>query len=186
MFITSILRLIISYGLLEQLILESFLDLEYPENIIDSKNQNSMDGELNVMESLRNSHPKLYIREISNDNITFPCEDNNGWIEYKRTLTECDDLKIQQYATQMRWRISQNKRQRAVYYIGLDDDGSIYGLSGKAIIDNLDYFVKITNIINASIFSVLLINVNGSTIIKIGVTIKKLKDDIYFNEDEEY
>ncbi|AKI80361.1 putative GTP-binding protein [Acanthamoeba polyphaga mimivirus] len=174
--------------------MESFLDLKYSENIIDSKNQNSMNGELNaelngelnVMESLRNSHPKLYIREISNDNITFPCEDNNGWIEYKRTLTECDDLKIQQYATQMRWRISQNKKQRAVYYIGLDDDGSIYGLSGKAVLDNLDYFVKITNIINASIFSVLLININRLTIIKIGVTIKKLKDDIYFNEDEEY
>ncbi|BCS83448.1 putative GTP-binding protein [Cotonvirus japonicus] len=141
---------------------------------------------MNIIELINEKFPKLFITELTDNNLRFRPENDEGFIEYKRTLTHCDDSKIEQYATQMKWRIMQNlKKQRAIYYIGIDDNGTIVGLSQNDIIESVSCFVKIANIIGASIIGVRLIYIENLTIIKIGVIIKKIKDDFYFDVSDE-
>jgi len=56
-------------------------------------------------------------------------ESNYGNIEYKRSLDHLDNEKIKSYAAQMKFRIKQSNANIAYYYIGLNDDGTIYGLN---------------------------------------------------------
>ena len=138
-----------------------------------------------LSQTIKELYPKFFVTEMTDDNLSFKPENDEGYIEYKRTLVGCDSVKIEQYATQMKWRISQNRKQRAVYYIGLDDNGKISGLSKQDIIDSLCLFVKITNVIDAAIFGIRLIYIGQHTVVKIGVQIKKLKDEFYIGEEYE-
>ena len=137
-----------------------------------------MNGSPNIIVQIKNLFPKLFVTEIVNDNMTFDPESDNGHIEYKRTIADCGDKKAEKYATQMRWRISENVRnQCATYYIGIDDDGTIVGLSNEEIIECVTQFVLISRTISASIIGVQIIHINEFSIIKIGVKIKKIQDN---------
>ena len=140
-----------------------------------------------IANHIKSLFPKLFVTEIVDNNLTFNAEKDNGFIEYKRTLVACDDKKAQQYATQMRWRITENIRhQCATYFIGIDDDGGIIGLSDNEIIECITCFVTIANLINASITAVQLIHIYELTIIKIGVKIKKIQDDYYIEFGDKF
>lgn len=128
---------------------------------------------------LKDHFPQLYFMFIVNDNLHFEKEPQTGHTEYKRTLVNCDESKIQQYATQMRWRISENDRQIADYYIGVDDDGIIIGLSPEDIIKCVQQIINITKIIQASIMVIILITINNKTILHAKVKIKKKIVDNY-------
>jgi GTPase len=67
-------------------------------------------------------------------------ESEFGNIEYKRKIVGIDDKKILSYASQMRYRVSQGNHI-AYYYIGVNDDGSIYG------IDDIDNTLLTFNLI---------------------------------------
>jgi len=137
-----------------------------------------MNGSPNIIVQIKNLFPKLFVTEIVNDNMTFDPESDNGHIEYKRTIADCGDKKAEKYATQMRWRISENVRnQCATYFIGIDDDGTIVGLSNEEIIECVTQFVLISRTISASIIGVQIIHINEFSIIKIGVKIKKIQDN---------
>ena len=144
-----------------------------------------MNVEQMIMKNINTKFPKLFVTEIVDNEIIFLPEQDDGFVEYKRTLIDCNDKKNEKYATQMRWRISKNlKNQYAIYYIGIDDDGTIVGLSNEEIIECIERFVIISNLIGASIIGIQIIHINKLTIIKIRVKMKKINDN-YLVEFEE-
>ena len=144
-----------------------------------------MNVEQMIMKNINTKFPKLFVTEIVDNEIIFLPEQDDGFVEYKRTLIDCNDKKNEKYATQMRWRISKNlKNQYAIYYIGIDDDGTIVGLSNEEIIECIERFVIISNLIRASIIGIQIIHINKLTIIKIRVKMKKINDN-YLVEFEE-
>lgn len=140
-----------------------------------------------LLTSIKKKYPKLFITEIIDNDIKFEPEQNDGYIEYKRTLNDCSQKRAEKYATQMRWRICENtKNQCATYFIGVDDDGSIVGLTDKEIMDCITRFFGIAASISASITGIQIIHVNDISIIKIGVKIKKIKTSYIVDFGEKF
>lgn len=130
-----------------------------------------------MINKLSKCYPKLFIIEAITDDLVFDREPPDGFIEYKRTLANCSTNKIEKYATQMKWRITENtKNQSASYYIGVDDDGTIIGLSDEEIIESMSTIILITNSIQASISMVKLISIKTLIILKIIVKLKKIEN----------
>lgn len=137
-----------------------------------------MNIESEIIYKIREKFPKLFITEISDDAFKLSPEQDNGYVEYKRTMALCSEKKAQQYATQMRWRISENiKSQSATYFIGVDDDGTIVGLTDEEILTSVSRFLLIAGTIRASIIGVQIIHINDLSIIKFGVKLKKIRDN---------
>lgn len=130
-----------------------------------------------LIKQIKKINNKLFITQLINDNFTLSAENPFGFIEYKRTLINCDDDKCQKYATQMQWRIMQNQKNNiAHYYIGVDDDGTINSMSDSDIIESIQTILKIVGIISGSIQSVNIIYAKNNRILRITVKKKKLKD----------
>jgi len=135
----------------------------------------TIDAIINIIKA---QFPKLYITTVIDDNLKFHPENDDGHIEYKRKLSDCTDIKSAKYTTQMRWRIMQNmKGQYAIYYIGVDDDGSIIGLDNDELVASIKKFVSIADVIGASITGIKIISTNNKIILQIGVKNKKLRDN---------
>jgi len=128
--------------------------------------------------TLKETYPKLYINQIRNDNLKLSQEDDSGFVEYKRTLVGCSGRKAEKYATQMRWRMSENtKNLSAVYYLGVDDDGTIYKLTETDFIESVQKFIEIMDKISASVVQMQVIDVKDDIVIKICIRNKRLKDN---------
>ena len=52
-------------------------------------------------------------------------EKEEGNIEYKLKLVDKSEDRIEQLATQMRWRCSTEGNGECIYNLGVEDDGSI-------------------------------------------------------------
>ena len=57
-------------------------------------------------------------------------ENNDGNVEYKRHLTDKNDNRIENLATQMKYRVNEGDGE-ASYYIGVEDDGKLSGITEK-------------------------------------------------------
>ncbi|XWV25714.1 GTP-binding protein-like protein [Tupanvirus soda lake] len=146
-----------------------------------------MNVDSTMINRIKNLNPKLFVTEIVDNNMTFTPEQDDGHIEYKRTLADCSNKKAEKYATQMRWRITENVRnQCATYFIGVDDDGTVVGLTEDEIIDCVKRFIDIASTISASITGIQLIHINSMLIIKIGVKIKKIYDNYLVEFGEKF
>lgn len=144
-----------------------------------------MINDSNLILKIKNKYPKLYIREIIDDKLVFNEEKDYGFVEYKRILTDFDEKRAQKYATQMRWRILQNsKNQCATYYIGVDDDGTITGLTESEIEECIKNIVLVATTINASIVDVKIVHIKELTIVKIIIKNKKISDNYLFEFDD--
>lgn len=130
---------------------------------------------VSIVSQIKDHFPKLFVKEFVNNKLKFSPEQDNGFVEYKRTLLGADENKDIHYATQMNWRIHQNiKKKYAIYYIGVDDDGEIIGLRDDEIIKCIIRFVSISRSIDASIIGIQIIHINDRIILKIGVKNKKI------------
>lgn len=137
-----------------------------------------MDNTSVLFQRIREKFPKFYLTEVINDSLKMSPENDDGYVEYKRTLIDCSDKKAEKYATQMQWRIKQNiKSQFATYYIGVDDDGEIVGLSDEDAFKCIDIFLSISSAIEASIIGIKLIRINNLVVVEIKVKLKKIKND---------
>jgi GTPase len=82
-------------------------------------------------------------------------ENDEGHIEYKKTLMRASESKLRQYASQMMWRVGQNLDDNiAIYYIGVEDDGKIGFLTQDQVVDNLDCLTKLCNFALTSIVKI--------------------------------
>lgn len=142
---------------------------------------------MDIIKKINNLFPKIYILQLQDDNLKLCAEKDNGYVEYKRKLAGCPEFKAKKYATQMRWRMTQNtKNLQATYYIGVDDDGEIIGIEHNDIIDSITTFISISNSIGASITGIKIIHILNKIILWFGVKHKKLKDNyiVDFNDDK--
>lgn len=146
-----------------------------------------MNAKSDIVAKIKIKFPKLYVTEIIDNSMIFGPEKDNGYVEYKRTIVDCSNNKAEKYATQMRWRISENlKHQCATYYIGIDDDGTIIGLSDEDITECIDRFVHIAKTIDASITNIQIIHIEKFTIIRIIVKIKKIYNNYLVEFGDKY
>lgn len=82
--------------------------------------------------------------------ISLPKEIEEGNIEYKRELLNIDEDRLNHLASQMKWRI-QEGFGKAKYYLGINDDGSFYGLNKKDLNFSIKNIKLISKIINSRI-----------------------------------
>ena len=71
-------------------------------------------------------------------------EIEEGNIEYKRKITKPTTERLNQLITQMKWRLNEGNGE-AIYYIGVEDNGSISGISNndlKESIKNIKIMIK--------------------------------------------
>ncbi len=81
------------------------------------------------------------------DRNVLPAEIEEGNVEYKRVVDCNDSKRAVKLKSQLLWRLSEGKRKNnnyeAIYYVGIEDDGSISGLA----IDELNNsIVKLNNL----------------------------------------
>ena len=76
--------------------------------------------------------------------MKLPPEIESGNIEYKLKITTDSDDRIEQLASQLKWRIHEGNGI-AIYMIGVADDGSIPGINYTDYISSLKNFSKMTN-----------------------------------------
>ena len=103
----------------------------------------------------------------------FPPENDEGNVEYKRHL--CSDelgvpddnynIRFQQLVTQLKYRLSEGSGI-ALYYIGVEDDGSLYELSSKQSSKSISILKKMAFYIDAKITDVVFKNKYIKVIIK--------------------
>ena len=75
--------------------------------------------------------------------IIFQKEEYYGNIEYKRYfyLNNHNPYRFQKYTTQLNYRLHEGNG-KAIYIIGIDDNGTILGLSDIQIKENVTFFLK--------------------------------------------
>ena len=100
--------------------------------------------------------------------ISLPKEIEEGCIEYKRDLLNIDDERKNHLASQMKWRIKEGNG-KAIYYIGINDDGSFYGLEKKDLNICIKTIKEIAKIINAKIIKLERENINNKFYCKIEI-----------------
>ena len=100
--------------------------------------------------------------------FSLPKEIEEGNIEYKRDLLNIDDERKNHLASQMKWRIKEGN-SKAIYYIGINDDGSFYGLEKKDLNICIKTIKEIAKIINAKIIKLERQNINNKYYCKIEI-----------------
>lgn len=69
-------------------------------------------------------------------------ENDNGNVEYKRKLTGLTESRIEHLVTQMKWRLAEGSNN-ATYYVGIDDDGSLYQMTDTEMAESIETFKKV-------------------------------------------
>ncbi|AWR96620.1 elongation factor 1-alpha [Acidianus sulfidivorans JP7] len=82
--------------------------------------------------------------------MKLPRENDIGKIEYKLILSDVSEERLQELATQMKFRIEEGGGE-AIYIVGVDDDGEVIGLSKEDLENTIAELEKIARIINAEI-----------------------------------
>jgi len=119
-----------------------------------------------------------------NSTFTFPPEIEEGNIEYKRQIHNLSNEKIIKFKTQMLWRMKEGKinsgMEEAIYHIGIEDDGSISGVSIESVNESLSNLHKIGQLCKTEIFSTQIHHTNNGVIAI--VKIRKINDHVTVND----
>jgi len=92
--------------------------------------------------------------------IPMPKEVESGNTEYKRCLNDDSQQKLSKLATQMKWRILEaltHGKKSAIYYIGVDDNGEIVGLTNDQLKMSVKNLIGMTKHIRASVNKIIII-----------------------------
>ncbi|CAH8557079.1 unnamed protein product [Heterobilharzia americana] len=79
-----------------------------------------------------------------------PPEVEEGNIEYKRKLVDPTPNRFEQLVTQMKWRLNEGGG-KAIYKLGVDDDGHISGLRPTELISSLTTLERMAKRLNATL-----------------------------------
>jgi len=124
--------------------------------------------------------PNVYVIDsIIQDFKLKPENDHRGNIEYKRSLVNCNPKRIQKYTTQMLWRIMQSRKQRAIYYLGVEDDGSVFGLNEEEIKITLTTFMDMLSSLRGTISKIHLMSIQQKYILQVKIKIKEQQQTFY-------
>lgn len=83
-------------------------------------------------------------------NKTFEPEEEEGNIEYKRYISNISKKRFSQLLSQMKWRLSEGEG-KAIYYIGVNDDGSFYKLTDEKRETSISNITRLSELANAEI-----------------------------------
>jgi signal recognition particle receptor subunit beta len=113
----------------------------------------------------------LELDSSSNHNLPPESEEDN--IEYKRLLTYemIENTRIDSLVTQMKWRIWEGCGN-ATYYLGINDNGSIYGLDLKESRETINVFKTIVKNADVNISSFNTIKTDNKLYYKICIKAK--------------
>ena len=135
--------------------------MEKSNNILNKINllfQNSNNNKFNNITNI-----KYYPKKIPNQ----PEEKYYGNREYKRFILFNDKkenqrkIKINKRSTQLLFRLSEGEG-KALYIIGLEDDGIVYGINEDVLIKSISNINEMCKIINADIKNINIYNgING-------------------------
>ncbi len=87
-------------------------------------------------------------------------EIEEGNVEYKRYLINLDANRLEQLSTQMKWRLAEGNNE-AIYYLGVDDDGTPFNLSDEHKKETLNNFTLLLEKNNAHIVNFEVIKTNN-------------------------
>lgn len=107
-------------------------------------------------------------------------EIEEGNIEYKRYLINLDKIRFEQLLTQMKWRLMEGENE-AIYYLGVNDDGSIYQMTEndkKETFFNFSLLVDKNKAEIISSYGIKVFDINNNILTYFKVTIRK-KNKIY-------
>lgn len=102
--------------------------------------------------------------------FSLPKEIEEGNIEYKRELINITEDRLNHLASQMKWRINEGNN-KAVYYLGINDDGSFYGLDKKNLNISIKNIKLISKKINSKISKLERFKINNKYYCKIELSI---------------
>ena len=85
-----------------------------------------------------------------NGDIILPPEIESGNKEYKLKIIPDNEFRLEQLASQMKWRLNEGNGI-AYYYIGIDNDGTISGICNEDFSISIKNLNKIVKFINAKI-----------------------------------
>jgi GTPase len=85
-----------------------------------------------------------------NVNDFLPPENDNGNIEYKAKLLNPSPSRLQHLITQMKWRLREGQGE-AIYEIGVDDGGTLVGLTDTELKASISTLRKMASDINATV-----------------------------------
>lgn len=86
-----------------------------------------------------------------------PKEIEEGNVEYKRFVDSTDTNKMEKYKAQMLWRLSEDNNNgypEAIYYVGIDDDGSIFGLDNVKLKSSIEGLINLAKSAGISVLSI--------------------------------
>ena len=137
--------------------------MEKSNNILNKinllfQNNNSNNNKFNNITNI-----KYYPKKIPNQ----PEEKYYGNREYKRFILFNEKkenkrkIKINKRSTQLLFRLSEGEG-KALYIIGLEDDGIVYGIEERILIESINNIIEMCNIIKAEIKNINIYNgING-------------------------
>ena len=102
---------------------------------------------------------------MSCQNLSKEIEEGN--IEYKRYLINLDKDRLNQLVTQMNWRLNEGNNM-AIYYLGVDDDGSPYNMTTMEREESISNINKIVSMNSSNIIMMETIYTNS-----LKITIKR-------------
>jgi GTPase len=110
-----------------------------------------------------------------------PKEKYYGNREYKMKITDLSPKKLEQRTTQCLFRIHEGEGY-AQYFLGIDDNGMIVGLTYEELCISIKNFIKIVNKASVDIYKIKVYcnKENRSTVSKYCVFVKLRKTDIEF------
>ncbi|MEM0164597.1 MAG: GTPBP1 family GTP-binding protein [Saccharolobus sp.] len=82
--------------------------------------------------------------------MKLPRENDEGKVEYKLILSGIAPERLQELATQMKYRLEEGNGE-AFYVIGVSDQGEVIGLTKEELVESINTLDKIANLINAKI-----------------------------------
>lgn len=112
--------------------------------------------------NLHNTTTSYFSKKIPNQ----PEEKYYGNREYKRFLIfndkhENNKIKLNKRSTQLLFRLNEGDG-KALYIIGLEDNGIVYGIQENILIKSIENIIKMTKIINVNIKNINIYNgING-------------------------
>lgn len=102
-------------------------------------------------------------------------EVEEGNIEYKRFILNLSPHRFEQLTSQMKWRLNEGKGI-AYYFIGVEDNGSIYGINNIQFKNSINNINKLVKKCNGKIDKVEKIKYNNHFYYKVKLISKKMDD----------
>jgi len=104
--------------------------------------------------------------------VAYPEEDESGPVEYKSVLTKVDDERLERLASQMKYRLFEGGGE-AIYVLGLNDDGTVRGLSEEEEKETIKNLADAASRIGASIRILDRRTISGRSLIRVLVRLSR-------------